>query len=98
MGIMYSGSSLGGVIWPILMSRLLNNPDIGFKWSLRIAGFINVPFPSQKTPDARFPLSSWQILLKKHDFLDEIQVHSSISNSSKIPPSPCSKLDSSWSS
>lgn len=43
MGIVYSGSSIGGVVWPILMSHLLNNPSIGFKWSLRIAGFINVP-------------------------------------------------------
>src|SRR5271156_6319583 len=42
MGIVYSGSSIGGVVWPILMSHLLNNPSIGFKWSLRIAGFINV--------------------------------------------------------
>src|SRR5277367_2699829 len=42
MGIVYSGSSIGGVIWPILMSHLLNNPSVGFKWSLRIAGFINV--------------------------------------------------------
>lgn len=49
MGIAYSGSSIGGVIWPILMSHLLNNPNIGFKWAIRIAGFINVS-PSTVPP------------------------------------------------
>jgi MFS transporter, MCT family, aspergillic acid transporter len=48
MGIMYSGSSLGGVIWPILMSHIMNNPSLGFKWALRIAGFINVSSIKQK--------------------------------------------------
>ena len=52
MGILYSGSSIGGVVWPILMSRLLDDPNIGFKWSFRIAGFINV-----------FPLFSYLDLL-----------------------------------
>ncbi|OQE38577.1 hypothetical protein PENCOP_c008G05037 [Penicillium coprophilum] len=37
-GIVSSGSSLGGVVFPILLSRLL--PRIGFGWSLRISGFI----------------------------------------------------------
>ncbi|EFR02014.1 hypothetical protein MGYG_05017 [Nannizzia gypsea CBS 118893] len=37
-GIVSSGSSLGGVIFPTILSRLL--PTIGFGWSLRIAGFL----------------------------------------------------------
>ncbi|KAJ5519643.1 hypothetical protein N7463_000096 [Penicillium fimorum] len=37
-GIVSSGSSLGGVVFPVLLSRLL--PTIGFGWSLRISGFI----------------------------------------------------------
>ncbi|KAJ5753771.1 uncharacterized protein N7511_007924 [Penicillium nucicola] len=37
-GIVSSGSSLGGVVFPTMLSRLL--PTIGFGWSLRISGFI----------------------------------------------------------
>lgn len=37
-GIVSSGSSLGGVVFPTMLSRLL--PGIGFGWSLRISGFI----------------------------------------------------------
>ena len=37
-GIVSSGSSLGGVIFPAMLSRLL--PSIGFDWSLRISGLL----------------------------------------------------------
>ena len=37
-GIVSSGSSLGGVVFPTMLSRLL--PTIGFGWSLRISGFM----------------------------------------------------------
>lgn len=37
-GIVSSGSSLGGVVFPSMLSRLL--PRIGFGWSLRIPAFI----------------------------------------------------------
>lgn len=37
-GIVSSGSSLGGVVFPTMLSRLL--PTIGFGWSLRISAFI----------------------------------------------------------
>lgn len=37
-GIMASGSSLGGVIFPILVQRLI--PEIGFPWTMRVAAFI----------------------------------------------------------
>lgn len=36
-GIMASGSSLGGVIFPIMVQRLI--PKIGFPWSMRAAAF-----------------------------------------------------------
>ncbi|KAJ4349884.1 uncharacterized protein N0V89_008503 [Didymosphaeria variabile] len=38
MGIAASGSSLGGVIYPIVFHRLL--PQIGFAWTTRVIGFI----------------------------------------------------------
>ncbi|KAK2873577.1 hypothetical protein FQN49_002264 [Arthroderma sp. PD_2] len=37
-GIVSSGSSLGGVVFPTMLSRLL--PAIGFGWTLRIAGLL----------------------------------------------------------
>ncbi|MCJ1471509.1 hypothetical protein MMC13_000149 [Lambiella insularis] len=37
-GVMASGSSLGGVIFPILVQRLI--PEIGFPWTMRVAAFI----------------------------------------------------------
>jgi MFS family permease len=38
IGIVASGSSLGGVIYPIVFHRLL--PQIGFAWTTRVLGFI----------------------------------------------------------
>ncbi|KAI1123181.1 major facilitator superfamily domain-containing protein [Nemania abortiva] len=38
LGIMVSGSSLGGVVLPIMMEKLI--PQIGFPWTIRTLGFI----------------------------------------------------------
>lgn len=38
IGIASSGSSLGGVIYPIVLSRLI--PQIGFPWAVRVLSFI----------------------------------------------------------
>ncbi|KAB5522146.1 monocarboxylate permease [Coniochaeta sp. 2T2.1] len=38
IGIASSGSSLGGVIYPIVLSRLI--PRVGFPWAVRAMGFI----------------------------------------------------------
>ncbi|CAP74170.1 Pc14g00290 [Penicillium rubens Wisconsin 54-1255] len=43
MGIVLGGSSLGGIIWPIAIDRLINHPNIGFPWTMRIVGFIMIP-------------------------------------------------------
>ena len=37
-GVMASGSSLGGVIYPIMISKLI--PQIGFAWTMRAAAFL----------------------------------------------------------
>ncbi|KAF2173881.1 hypothetical protein M409DRAFT_62108 [Zasmidium cellare ATCC 36951] len=37
-GIVAAGSSLGGVIFPIMIQRLID--DVGFGWSMRIAAFL----------------------------------------------------------
>ncbi|KAB8298722.1 hypothetical protein EYC80_000897 [Monilinia laxa] len=41
MGIVVSGSSLGGVIWPIALNKLLI--EVGFGWAVRIVAFIELP-------------------------------------------------------
>ncbi|KAI1858963.1 uncharacterized protein JN550_012225 [Neoarthrinium moseri] len=38
LGIVASGSSIGGVVLPILMEQLI--PKIGFPWTMRIVGFV----------------------------------------------------------
>jgi len=38
LGILASGSSIGGVVLPIVVSRLI--PRIGFGWTMRVAAFI----------------------------------------------------------
>ncbi|KUJ18471.1 MFS general substrate transporter [Mollisia scopiformis] len=40
IGIAVAGSSLGGVIFPIALSKLVHNQSIGFGWSIRILGFM----------------------------------------------------------
>src|SRR4051794_30041645 len=40
MGLAISGSSLGGIIFPIALSKMLYNPSLGFGWAVRILGFI----------------------------------------------------------
>ncbi|CAI9628254.1 unnamed protein product [Alternaria burnsii] len=44
LGIVASGSSVGGVIFPIVLSKLLNSSSLSFGWSIRIVAFIMLPF------------------------------------------------------
>ncbi|VUC26380.1 unnamed protein product [Clonostachys rosea] len=44
LGITISGSSIGGVVIPIVFSKLLNDSSLGFGWSVRVVGFIMLPF------------------------------------------------------
>lgn len=43
MGLSIAGSSLGGVVFPIALGKMLNESDISFGWSIRICGFIMLP-------------------------------------------------------
>jgi len=40
MGVMVTGSSLGGVVFPIMINRLIQNPRFGYPWAMRIAAFL----------------------------------------------------------
>jgi MFS family permease len=43
MGLTIAGSSLGAVVFPVVLSQLLNGSDIGFGWSVRVCAFIMLP-------------------------------------------------------
>ncbi|KAI1412361.1 MFS general substrate transporter [Hypoxylon sp. FL1857] len=43
LGVVVAGSSIGGVVIPIALSKMLNDSSIGFGWSVRIIGFIIIP-------------------------------------------------------
>ncbi|KAI1417946.1 monocarboxylate permease-like protein [Hypoxylon sp. FL1857] len=40
IGLAIAGSSLGGVVFPLALSRMLENKGLGFGWTVRIVGFI----------------------------------------------------------
>ncbi|KAL4785995.1 putative monocarboxylate transporter [Aspergillus varians] len=40
LGVTVSGSSIGGVVFPIALSKMLSNKPLGFGWSVRIVGFM----------------------------------------------------------
>lgn len=58
MGVVIGGSSLGGVIWPIIIDRLLKKPGIGFPWTMRIVGFIMIPLLAFPCLVCRLPPTS----------------------------------------
>jgi len=39
-GMALAGSSLGGLVFPIMLGKLLYKPNLSFGWTIRIAGFI----------------------------------------------------------
>lgn len=44
LGLVVSGSSIGGIIIPIALSKMLNESSLGFGWSIRVIGFLILPF------------------------------------------------------
>lgn len=73
---MFTGSSLGGIIFPIMITRLIS--DVGFAWTMRICGFLilallviaNLTIKAF-VPPTPHPVTSAQLLkpLKETDFL-----------------------------
>lgn len=57
LGAVVAGSSIGGVVMPIALSKMLNSTSLGFGWSVRIIGFILIPMLafSCVTVTARLP-------------------------------------------
>jgi MFS family permease len=44
LGLVVSGSSIGGIVIPIALSKMLNSSSLGFGWSVRVIGFLIIPF------------------------------------------------------
>ncbi|KAF5862484.1 hypothetical protein ETB97_011580 [Aspergillus alliaceus] len=65
MGIAIAGSSIGGVIIPIALNRMLNNTNLGFGWSDRVVAFIvtGILIPACIPIKARLPPRKSQFLL-----------------------------------
>ena len=55
LGITVSGSSIGGVIWPIMLDQLLNSRGLSFGWTMRIVGFTMLPLLVIATLTVRSP-------------------------------------------
>lgn len=43
MGSVLAGSSIGAIVFPTVLSNLLNETNVGFGWSVRACGFIMLP-------------------------------------------------------
>ncbi|KAK4101137.1 MFS general substrate transporter [Parathielavia hyrcaniae] len=43
LGLVVSGSSIGGIIFPIALSKMLNGSTLGFGWSVRVMAFVVTP-------------------------------------------------------
>ncbi|KAK3312849.1 major facilitator superfamily domain-containing protein [Apodospora peruviana] len=43
LGLAIAGSSIGGVLFPIVFAKLLNESSLGFGWTVRIIGFVTIP-------------------------------------------------------
>ncbi|KAE8363805.1 MFS general substrate transporter [Aspergillus caelatus] len=65
LGIAVAGSSLGGVIFPIALTKMLNNPKLGFGWSVRICAFmmLGILLPSCAVVRPRLPPRKKAIVL-----------------------------------
>jgi len=68
MGIMVSGSSLGGVCFPIMLDRLFRS--VGFGWGVRAAGFLilGLLVIANFLLKSRLPPPGWQKGRKIFDF------------------------------
>jgi MFS family permease len=65
LGLAVAGSSVGGVVFPIALSKMLANEKLGFGWSVRICGFLMlaVVLPSCAMIRARLPPRSGKFFL-----------------------------------
>ena len=82
IGVALGGSSVGGVVFPILLQRLI--PLVGFAWAVRAIGFVMMAcfIVACLTIKTRLPLSgriSWKTAVDIHGFKDLRYVLAAIS-------------------
>lgn len=67
MGIAIAGSSVGGVVFPIMLGKMLANEKLGCGWTIRICGFvmIAVMLPSCLAIRARLPPRKGKLFLPR---------------------------------
>ena len=65
LGVMASGSSVGGVIFPIMVNQLI--PKLGFPWTMRIGAFMILGLGTTGilTVRSRFPPVKRPVVLKE---------------------------------
>lgn len=65
MGLVIAGSSLGGVVFPLALGKLLYNHSLSFGWSIRICGFIMLAIlaPASLVIRARLPPRKGQFFI-----------------------------------
>ncbi|KAJ1323507.1 MFS transporter MCT family solute carrier family 16 (monocarboxylic acid transporters) member 10 [Microdochium nivale] len=56
MGLTIGGSSIGGIIWPIMLQRLLNDDGVSFGWTIRAIAFTMIPLLSFACVTVREPI------------------------------------------
>jgi hypothetical protein len=42
MAFASTGSPIGGIVFPVIMTNLLQNPRVGFAWGQRVCGFLSL--------------------------------------------------------
>lgn len=67
MGVAMAISSMGSIVIPVILNKLLNGTSIGFGWTYRIGGFIVIPFLAFAlfTVKSRLPKRNSQFFLWK---------------------------------
>ncbi|KAM7194425.1 putative MFS monocarboxylate transporter [Naviculisporaceae sp. PSN 640] len=93
IGIVVAGSSIGGIIWPIMLERLLSNPSLSFGWVMRIVGFTMLPL----LLFASITIRDHSGHIQKHNKKAPAQIESSESDSPSTP-SHLTKPSNRWSS
>jgi MFS family permease len=43
LGVVTGGSSVGGIVWSIMIEQLLTKRNLGFPWTVRVVGFTMLP-------------------------------------------------------
>lgn len=43
LGLVIGGSSVGGIVWPVVLEQLLDRRGLGLGWTMRVVAFVMIP-------------------------------------------------------